>query len=65
MQDSKKLEDYEGSGLEREESPKPDVRASLEGGGLHGGRGCIGEGGRGPTWVLYLLDGGSAPCGSY
>ena len=29
-----------------------------------GDNGCTGGGGRGPTRVLYHLDGGSAPCGS-
>ena len=36
---------FQDSGLEREDSPGPDVQARLEGGALRGGRGCIGEGG--------------------
>ena len=51
MMNFEQLEEAEGSGLEREDSPGPDVRARLEGGGLRGGLGCIGEGGRGPTRV--------------
>ena len=64
MEDSEQLETVKARGLEREDSPRLDVRARLEGSALRGGLGCIGEGGRGPTRVLYRLDGGSAPYGS-
>ena len=67
MQDCGQLETAEGSGLEREDSPGPDVRGPLRrqcpswrpldaqerGGGGGGG----GRGGRCPTRVLYRLVG--------
>ena len=41
----------DGSGLDLEDSPGPDVRARLESGALQLGLGCTGEGARGPTRV--------------
>ena len=37
-----------------EDSPRPKVRALLEGGALRVGLGCGGDGGVGPTLVSYL-----------
>ena len=42
-------------GLELEDSPKPEVRALLEGGALRVGLGCGGYGGVRQTLVAYLL----------
>ena len=41
----------DGSGLDLEDSPGPDVRALLEGEALRRGLGCTGKGARGPTRV--------------
>ena len=43
--------------MELEDSPGPEVPALLEGGALRDGRGCGGDGGKGPTRVSY-------PCGA-
>ena len=45
---------------EREDSPRPEVQALLDGGALRDGLGCGREGGVGPTLVWYLLGAGAA-----
>ena len=49
----------DGSSLDLEDSPGPDVRAYLEGRALRRGLGCTKERARGPARVRYRLDGGS------
>ena len=44
--------------MELEDSPRPEVRALLEGGALRDGRGCGEDGGKGPTRVSYLCGAG-------
>ena len=50
--------------MELEDSLGPEVRALLEGGGLRDGRGCGGDGGKGPTRVSYLCGAGAVGIGA-
>ena len=51
--------------MELDDSPRPEVRALLNGGALRDGLGCGGEGGVGPTRVWYLLGAGAARRGGW
>ena len=46
--------------MELEDSPRPEVRALLDGGALRNGLGCGEEGGMGSTRVWYLLGAATA-----
>ena len=50
--------------LKLEDSPRPEVRALLEGGALRVGLGCGGDGGMGPTIVSYLRGAGAGAVGT-
>ena len=51
--------------MESEDSPRPEVRALLDGRALRDGLGCDREGGVGPTRVWYLLGARAATPGEW